>query len=96
LDKRLIIINTIIFDVILSVLFIASNLWIWDYLNRFITANVWGPLQIAIIPQTIVNGQLEVIGTFGQRINYPFILFWIALIGNFILMTLALKAKDKN
>ena len=85
-----------IFDIAVGFLFVASNWWIWSYLSGKITANVWGPLQIAIVPKTIVDGQATTIGTFLPVPNYPFILFWVALVGNFIFFVLALRSSNKK
>ncbi len=80
-----------IFDIIIGITFVASNWWIWNYLDGKITANSWGPLQIAIVPKTIVGGEAVTIGTFTLIPNYPFILFWVALAVNFVFVVLALK-----
>jgi hypothetical protein len=84
----------IVFDIFISLLFIISNFLVWDYLNGKLTMNNnWGPFEIGSIPQTLINGTLEVVGTFTMKINYPFILFWIALVGNLIIFVYILKSK---
>ncbi len=85
-----------IFDTIVGILFVASNWWIWNYLDGKITANSWGPFQIAIVPKTIVEGEVVTIGTYTPIPNYPFILFWVALAVNFVFMVLALKNSGEN
>jgi hypothetical protein len=85
-----------IFDILVSLPFIASNWWIWDYLSGKITANAWGPLQIAIVPKTIVGGQAYTIGLYTPLPNYPFILFWVALAGNLLFFVLALRSNNKK
>ena len=84
------------FDILVSLCFVFSNSYIWNYLNERITRNDWSPLQIAIVPQTIVEGKATTIGTFFPFPNYPFILFWIALAGNLIFIILALRSKEKT
>jgi hypothetical protein len=86
----------VIFDILVSIFFIASNLWIWQYVNGQITLNSLSPFQWSMIPQTIIGGKAETIGTFFPLPNYPFILFWIALIGNFILAFLAMRSNNKR
>jgi len=85
-----------VFDILVSIPFISSNWWIWQYLSGKITSNAWGPLQIAIVPKTIVGGQATTIGTFVPLPNYPFILFWVALAGNFAFFVLALRSSNKK
>lgn len=85
----------VIFDIMISIPFVASNWWVWNYLNGKITANAWGPLQMAIVPQTIVRGEATTVGTFLPIPNYPFILFWVALAVNFVFFVLALR-NDNN
>lgn len=85
-----------VFDILVSFLFVASNWWIWQYLDGKITANAWGPLQIVIVPKTIVDGQATTIGLFLPLPNYPFILFWVALVGNFVFFVFALRSSNKK
>ena len=86
----------LVFDFLVGLAFIASNLYIWDYFAGKITVNTWGPLQISIAPQTIVNGHATTIVLVFPMPNYPFILFWVALVGNFILAFLALRPANKS
>ena len=83
----------IIFDILIGLLFVFSNLLVWDFLNGKLTTNMWGAYEITIIPQTIVNGTTTVIGTYSGKLNYPFILFWIALVGNSIISVFILRTK---
>lgn len=96
MNKRSVLILLVIFDAMLAISFIASNWWVWNYFNGKITANTWGPLQIAIAPQTIVDGEATTIGTYSALPNYPFILFWVALAVNFAFVVLALRNNDKK
>ena len=96
MGKRLSLSMIILFDILVSVPFIGTNWWIWQYLNGKITANFWGPFQIAIVPKTIVGGEVTTIGTYVPIPNYPFILFWFALVGNLVLVVLALRSNSKK
>lgn len=89
------ILTIIIFDILIGTLFVFSNLSVWNFLNGKLTINNWGPYEIIIVPQTIVNGTASVVGTYTGEINYPFILFWIALIGNLVLSIIMMKAKNE-
>ena len=71
-------------------------MWIWQRLNGNITANSWGPLEMGSIPQTIIGGQAETVGTWALVPNFPFILFWVAIVGNFIFAVLFLREKNKG
>jgi hypothetical protein len=82
-----------IFDIMVAVPFVASNWWIWNYLSGKITANVWGPFQITVIPQLSGGGP---VGISSPIPNYPFILFWIALVGNFVIVFLLLRKNNSE
>lgn len=45
------------------------------------------------IPQTIIGGQAVTVGTWTLVPNYPFILFWVAIVGNFVFVVLAIRQK---
>lgn len=85
-----------ILDIMISIPFVASNWWIWNYLNGKITANAWGPLQIAIVPKTIAGGEATTVGTYLPIPNYPFILFWVALAVNFVFVVLTIRSNNKK
>jgi hypothetical protein len=80
-----------IFDAIIGFAFVFSNMWVWQRLNGQLTVNTWGPLEMGIIPKSIVGGEAVTFGLFVLGPNYPFILFWVALAVNFIFVALALK-----
>lgn len=85
-----------IFDLIVGLVFTASNWYIWSYFNDKLTVNVWGPFQTLTILKVIAGGEAVTIGTFTPVPNYPFILFWTALAGNLILFALALRSGKKT
>ena len=86
--------SAIVFDFIVGLFFVGSNAFIWDYLNWKITSNLWGPLTIGIAPQTIIDGRAVTVGTYVPIPNYPFILFWVALAGNLIIIALSARSKE--
>ena len=96
MNKKNVLSILLLFDVLVGVLFVASNWWIWQYLGGKVTLNSWGPFQISIIPQTIAGESVNTVGTFISLPNYPFIIFWVALAGNFALGLLAVLGKDKH
>jgi hypothetical protein len=85
-----------IFDIIVGFAFIASNWYIWDYINGKLAVNVWGPFQVVTVLKEIAGGQAVTIGTFIPIPNYSFLLFWVALAGNFVLVALAFRADRKK
>lgn len=83
------------FDLFVGLSFLASNWFIWNRLNDELTTNSWGPFQIAIVPHFIANNTVQSVGTYTLIPNYPFILFWMALIGNLIIGLWILKGNKK-
>ena len=89
------------------VAFIYSNIYIWDFLNTQI--NVAGGRQDGgyIIPFIQVNGLQVTVGLDGWTSegiaiptpapisvpNYPFIVFWVAIVGNLVLIALILRKR---
>jgi len=45
MDKKLSLSVIILFDILVSIPFIGTNWWIWQYLSGKITANAWGPFK---------------------------------------------------
>ncbi len=104
--KKLIGVATI-FNVIMIVVFMFSNFIVWDYLNTEINLNSSHSPNGggAIVPSIGINGFMIQVGHSGWLkdgtmipmplptaiLNYPFIVFWITLIGNLILIALILK-----
>jgi hypothetical protein len=89
----------LIFNVIIGLFFIFSNLYVWGFINS--TNDLYHPTQVSIDPlqvsishMLIQNGLIN-LGTFPLTFpNFPFILFWVALVGNICLFVLALRSKE--
>ncbi len=86
----------ILFDVLVGFSFVFSNSYFWNYLNGYLTRSEWSPLQISIAHMIVIHGDAVPAGLFTPIINYPFILFWIALVGNFVFVILVLRSKEKE
>ena len=91
----------ILFNILVSLGFISSNIYMWNYLKteiNDITPAAYiekiDAFQVSIshpyINDTVNLGPLPTVIP-----NYPFILFWISTIGNLILITLALVLRNK-
>lgn len=87
----------ILFNSLVGLFYVITNIYIWDRLNGIFTYNSWSPIQVAIARVSVgPNGTIVPIGTFTPSPNYPFILFWISLAANFLFTVLALRSKEKN
>ena len=87
----------ILFNVILGVLFVFSNYRIWDTVNQLpYTSPSWGPMDVHYVPRFFVNGEFILEQRVVLLFNYPFWLFWIAMIGNLVLMALILGKQKKQ
>ncbi len=76
----------ILFNVILSVVFIYSNYSLWNTIETIGYAKVsWGPF---IIDYTPIGSDI-----YGYIRNYPFSLFWVTMIGNIIFAVLIQKSR---
>jgi hypothetical protein len=96
----------VIFNVLIGVAFVFSNIYMWDYLNTEINemggnkgqGNFVIPyiqdfgLQVSIGHEFWAdNGTAINLGPIPTVIpNYPFILFLVSMLGNFVFITLAL------
>ncbi len=105
--KRQMIMYVALFNVLMIVAFIFSNFIVWDYLNTEINLNSSHSPNGggAIVPSIGINGFTIQVGHAGWTkdgtmipmpaptsiLNYPFIVFWITLIGNLILIALILR-----
>jgi hypothetical protein len=89
----------LIFNVLIGLFFIFSNIYIWGFINS--TNDLYhstqvsiDPLQVSISHMVIQNGLIN-LGTLPLTFpNFPFILFWVALVGNLCLFILALRSKE--
>ncbi len=81
----------ILFNIIIGIAFILSNYLIWNTVNQpSYYSTEWGPINIEIVPKPSINGE-PVPQTAFLIFNYPFWLFWIAIIGNLSLVALMLR-----
>ncbi len=106
-NRRSIVVYVAIFNLLMMIAFIFSNIYIWDFLETQIDQQ--GGYQgngVYVIPfiedigldlsvSHIVyaeNGTVVNLGTLPTTVpNYPFILFWVFLVGNLVCVTLALR-----
>jgi hypothetical protein len=100
----------IIFNVLMIVAFIFSNIYIWGFLNTQINLNSsHQPNGNTIVPSIQINGLQVIVSHAGWTSdgimipmkppalvpNYPFILFWVAMIGNILFAVFILRSKEK-
>ena len=104
MSKRQMIVCVAIFNVLMIVAFIFSNLYIWDFINN-LTSQWRHDSSGTTIPIIHINGLQVTGGTVGWTSegiqiprplptvipNYPFILFWIAMVGNLIFIASVLR-----
>jgi hypothetical protein len=94
------------FDAVLGLLFIVSNISIWSLINSEVmqfglwdvyikTFNI-NPLQIAVSYMELSNGNVLSPSVGPTITNYPFILFWILLLGNIGFVVRMLQKAQKN
>ena len=84
----------IAFNVVIGALFVVSNYHIWNAVNPLdYTSPNWGPFNIAYVPRFFVDGEFILEQMIVVLINYPFWLFWVAMIGNMFFIVLALRSK---
>jgi len=90
----------IIFNVLIGLVFVFSNIYIWGILNS--QPESWTQLRVSPFVITIShmyipdNGPINLGPLPTQILNYPFFVFWIALVGNICFAILALKSKEKK
>ena len=98
-----------IFNVLIIVAFIFSNIYIWDFINN-LTSQWSHDSSGTAIPIININGLQVTGGTIGWTSegiqiprplptvipNYPFIVFWVAMMGNLVLITLILRNPNKK
>jgi|MudIll2142460700_1097286.scaffolds.fasta_scaffold717131_1 hypothetical protein len=84
----------IVFNVLLGVAFVGSNYYIWSRLEEYqISPAHWNPITVAWVPAYLQNGEYIQIETIIVLNNYPFQLFWIAMIGNVLFAVWILRSK---
>jgi uncharacterized membrane protein len=94
----------VIFNVLVGLGFVLASNYLFDYLNTEINDVGYTDQGLYVIPHTrfsgfqveissgiYENGQVVSIGPLPTVItNYPYILFWSSIVGNFILIALVL------
>ena len=99
----------ILFNVLMGIAFIFSNIYIWDFINN-LTSKASHDSSGTTIPIININS-LQVTGgavgwtSEGIQIprplptiipNYPFFIFWVAMIGNLVFAVLIMKSKKAS
>ncbi len=100
-----------IFNAIVIAAFIFSNIYVWDYLNTEINLKTTHqPNGGAIVPSIGINGFQITVSHAGWTEdgqlhsmplpisvpNYPFIVFWVAIVGNLALIALLFRKLQQN
>lgn len=87
----------ILFNVVLGVLFVFSNYSIWTAVNQLpYTSPSWGPMSVHFVPRDFVNGGFIYAQLVVNLFNYPFWLFWVAIVGNILFAILIQRSKDTS
>lgn len=98
----------LLFNVLVSLMFIFSSINLWDIINS--TVSKFSPTyvlinDVSINPLFLSIGQLALsngainLGPLPLHVpNYTFILFWVAMLGNlfFVIMTLRSRETKQN
>jgi hypothetical protein len=84
----------VLVNLLLRVFFVVSNYVIWDDVNAQEYASPhWGPLTVSYSPRIYVNGVVSTSTCIVFFINFPFLLFWVAMVVNMWFGFLFLKNK---
>jgi hypothetical protein len=82
-SRKKLFIAMVLVNFLLGVLFVVSNYVIWDDVNAQKYASPhWGPFTVSYSPRMYVDGVLSTATVIVFLSNYPFWLFWVALIVN--------------
>ena len=98
----------ILFNVLMIVAFIFSNICIWGFINN-LTSQASHESSGTTIPIININALQVIGGTIGWTSegiqiprplptiipNYPFFIFWVATIGNIVFAVLIMKSKKR-
>lgn len=109
MSKRQMIVFIAIFNVLMIVAFIFSNICIWDFINN-LTSQASHDSSGTTIPIININALQVTGGTVGWTSegiqiprplptiipNYPFFIFWVAMIGNLVFAVLIMKSKKAS
>jgi hypothetical protein len=85
----------ILVNILLGVLFVASNYAIWEEVNAqdYASPN-WGPIWINYMPRYYSNGELIPASGIIMLRNYPFMIYWVAMITNILFGIILLRRTD--
>ncbi len=84
----------ILFNVLLAIFFVLTNFQIWNIVNSYhYTSPTWSARDISFVPRFFENGIFVLEQMIVILPNYPFMLFWVAMIGNIIFAILIQKGK---
>jgi hypothetical protein len=102
---RVFVVLVVIFNVLVGVAFVSSNIYMWDYLNTQINevggnkgqgSFVIPYIEVSGLQVTVGhefwsdNGTVVNLGPFPTGVpNYPFILFWVSMVGNLVFIAFA-------
>jgi len=101
----------VLFNVLIVLGFVFSNFYIWNFFNtqidQGITYNGQGGysipyiedfgLQVSVSHPFYENGTIVNLGSTPTAVpNYPFILFWVAIVGNLLFILILLRNKKQN
>jgi hypothetical protein len=76
-----------LFDAITAIIFSANSMDFWSKLNSGLTMNNWNAVTVYIQRIHVKSdGTTFPIGTEFGVPNYPFLLFWVSMIGNLVFM----------
>jgi hypothetical protein len=103
---RVFVVLVVIFNVLIGVAFVSSNISMWDYLNTQINevggnkgqgSFVTSYIEISGFQVTVGhefwsdNGTRVNLGPVSKGVtNYPYILFWVSMVGNLVFIASAL------
>jgi hypothetical protein len=104
--RRVFVVLIVIFNVLVGVAFVSSNIYMWNYLDTTINevggnkgqGNFVIPyIEVSGLQVTVGhefwsdNGTLVNLGPLPKSVpNYPFILFWVGMVGNLVFIAFAL------
>ena len=94
MSKKRLFLGMILVNLLLGVLFVVSTYIIWaDFNAQEYASPHWGPFTISYSPRIYANGVLSTSTEIVFIGNFPFLLFWVAMIVNMWFGFLLLKNK---
>ncbi len=83
MSKKRLFLGMVLINLLLGVFFVVSNYIIWDDVNAQEYASPhWGPFTVRYSPRMYVDGVLSTATVIVFLGNFPFWLFWVAMIVN--------------